>query len=379
MLLVDLTSPFPVSEISVDASFQWDVFLGLVERHRLLPLVAMRKELLERTMPSGIFNRFVHQIELHKQSALMQMLHTLRLCVLFSEAGIPVIPLKGPCLATQLYNDFSARHSHDIDFLVPESFRTQVDGVMKKAGFENQYRFPPRREKYFYKHLKHHYSYLHSSDHLLAEVHWRLFRYKHLFPVAGEAIFASASKVSFSGIEVTLMNDEQLLLYLCLHGGEHSWFRLHWLRDIAQIVVSGKTDLQRVFLKAVDYSVEKTYCEALLLSSLVFGAKLPDQLFKTAVNEASLPSLYHALKEISGVEYPLKAKKVKVILEKFISRWRLRKNFTYRLSLLWSFYQTTPADWQIIDLPDGLFFLYFPLHPFLWVYRKISVLFASRK
>ena len=45
-----------------------------------------------------------------------------------------------------------------------------------------------------------------------------------------------------------------------------------------------------------------------------------------------------------------------------------RKKINWALILK---YLTSPQDWKLLPLPSSLFFLYFPLRPFLFLWRRI--------
>jgi hypothetical protein len=49
----------------------------------------------------------------------------------------------------------------------------------------------------------------------------------------------------------------------------------------------------------------------------------------------------------------------------------LNKKFILSKELLYK-NLTNITDWLTLQLPESLFFLYFPLRPFIWVYRKLK-------
>ena len=47
------------------------------------------------------------------------------------------------------------------------------------------------------------------------------------------------------------------------------------------------------------------------------------------------------------------------------------KNGIFNTQLLMK-YLTGPSDWKLLPLPEKLFFLYFPLRPFLLLWRRLA-------
>src|SRR5258705_390155 len=61
---------------------------------------------------------------------------TLRLARSYEDAGIPVLPLKGPRLARALYDDAGLRASSDVDLLVAAAELGRAVRLARAEGFE---------------------------------------------------------------------------------------------------------------------------------------------------------------------------------------------------------------------------------------------------
>jgi hypothetical protein len=349
----------------------WKIFLNLIDRHRLLPFLASRKKLLYSMIPAEESAKVDIKLDSHKHTALFRTNEVFRICRLFEQNNLAIMPIKGPCLAWQLYGDVTSRLSHDLDFLINESNPALIKNLMEKSGYNLINVFSPRQTAYFYSNLTHHFSLYNNENKTLAEFHFKLFLYKNLFPVSTKEIFLSTTASEIAGNKVRLMNDEDLIIYLCLHGGEHFWFRLHWLRDIAQIIYTKKIHYKNLISKAVRLKIEKPVCEGLLLAASVFNLNILDSAYQDIINYSSAWFIKQSIYEIQDVPYELKSRRLKVIFSKLRGMYHLRNDFTYRIHIL-PFFKTTPSDWEKIKLPDSLFFLYKILHPFIWACAKLT-------
>lgn len=86
--------------------------------------------------PEGLIDKLkvAYLYAVHKITP--QHTETVRLLSLFSEKGIPVVPLKGPFLSKRLYGEIAARGlSVDIDLLIKEEDKERSRKALKEAGY----------------------------------------------------------------------------------------------------------------------------------------------------------------------------------------------------------------------------------------------------
>ena len=77
--------------------------------------------------------------------------------------------------------------------------------------------------------------YLQTRD-LFLELHWRLTSNPLLMPTDAATLWSRSEQVRVAGANLSTLPDEDLFLYLCVHGSVHMWFRLKWLVDIAALL-----------------------------------------------------------------------------------------------------------------------------------------------
>ena len=137
----------------------------------------------------------------------------------FAEEGLPVIPLKGPCLAERLYGGAALRSSRDLDLLVQASHVAPADALLGRLGFAplghpDDYHQAWRRGSTV---VELH----HDVENPLA---WD-------FAIGGAWTRAEAGV--FQGVPVLRLAAADELLLLCLHGVRHRFERLNLVLDLA--------------------------------------------------------------------------------------------------------------------------------------------------
>jgi len=234
----------------------------LFHRHRLFPLSASIQPLLPK-----------HEQEVWKEARLWRDLHALKLAAqleellpLFREKDIPVRPLKGPELARELYGDLQQRHMRDLDLLVREEELPRALQVLEEAGF--QLYSPPKAlspqgwKRYFRQHYD--LGLKHRESGLILELHTRL-NYPWLL---------EKGKKLFSGEEGG-HEREELFLYLLIHGSHHLYFRLFWLRDVAEALKRWTLDHDWVLERSLQLGAERMLGLSLELARDIFASEIP--------------------------------------------------------------------------------------------------------
>ncbi len=211
----------------------------------------------------------LQSLELHRELQ--------RLLPLFAEAGVPVMPFKGPMLSEKLFGDLLLRMSADLDLLVPREHVAEVVELLADNGYMSEFdcrdleRWLKPNARYF------HCGLVSDNRKWLVEIHWELFagwRKTHLLPSTGEECFPG-------GVGDVM----ETLLYLCNHGAHHWWIELKWVVDVDRCVRSAR-DLkwEELFNMAGDHGCLRVVYLALVLAQQVCGLELPE-LVKTKIRK----------------------------------------------------------------------------------------------
>ncbi|SES10106.1 nucleotidyltransferase domain-containing protein [Salipaludibacillus aurantiacus] len=348
-------------------TINWDLFIELCVHHRLYPLLYPEiKKQKGKVFPPSVVETLFH----YYQQNTFNMLHlcgeTAFINKLFTENNIRLLFLKGPHLARELYGDYSLRTSNDLDFLIQGQDLETAEKLLEKHGYEKEDYIRTVLNDWKWRH--HHVTYYHPDKGTKLEVHWRLHPGPGKEPDFND-LWARRKTGTFTETPVCTLGKEDLFVFLALHGARHGWSRLRWLCDIHQL--TGQA-LDQVLLKKLLKASGSVHIgeQALRLSAILMNTAIPEgkgsfrfkkrsekladrafYYFKNMVNLHTDPvpeevSEYHKHYLFSLMSYPQKA--------------------VFLLSFLYPY----PEDAETMPLPKPLHFLYFPLRPFLWAWRK---------
>ncbi|WNQ12682.1 nucleotidyltransferase family protein [Paenibacillus aurantius] len=347
--------------------FDWGLFLELARHHRLFPLLYTK---IRKVDPSVIPAYVIDYLRKDYQANTFKML---TLCSemdqifrLFSQASIRCLSLKGPVLAADLYGDLSLRTSGDLDLLIPLADLDQAEELLVEAGYEKMEAPDMTLNDWKWRH--HHVTFYHAAKKMTLEIHWRL------SPGPGKEpdfdfLWARRRCSSVTQEPVYYLGREDLFLFLTAHGARHGWSRLRWLMDISLLVH------QELDSKALIYLLKQngqlhTGAQALVLASELLRTPIPDGLRKTTSHKRAWQlaeeALFYLRRMVNLHNKPVPEDVSKYHKGHLFSLMSGQQKILFVLSFLYPY----PEDIAIVKLPKSLHFLYFPLRPVLWMWRK---------
>lgn len=351
----------------------WPGFLQLVDRQAVTPLVwrsltSGREINLPETVHVGLRQRVEH----NTYQALLLAAELARLVRRFEQAGIRVIPLKGPVLAVQLYGDLALRQAGDLDLFVDPQRFDEAERIVLELGYTRSspsFTLSPvqaaaHRKAYY------HSVYNHQELPITVELHWQWIEHERLLPLGFDEAWQRCGRLTIGGVALAVLPLDILLLYLCTHGAREEWCRLKWLCDLPiWLAVATADDLSRAAVQARRLGVERPFAGGLQLASEIFNIPLPLPLHTlippdpvtTTLVRYNRQSLYQeqpfwltpGIRQLWHVWYMLK----------------LRPELAYKRRCLYCMALRT-EDYGLIPLPDWLFPLYFLLRPLIWACRQ---------
>lgn len=347
------------------SDIDWTLFMKLAMHHRVYPLVYLR---LKGVKASLIPSEVMASLQQHYHNNVMRMLHLSRemsqICEALKDHGVRTLLLKGPILATQLYGDLAHRTSKDLDILVCVDDVEKAEQILVQLGYELQ----DERILENWKKTSHHFSYVHKKHSAQIEVHWRLNpHYDKSFSF--DRLWECRNDVMLSHQVYHYLGNEDLLCYLTDHGARHGWFRLRWLTDIARLLPMINNDDMRAHFER--YGGQQYAGQAFILMSRLFAVDIPAELTAVTNNPKA-----HRLAE-SALYYIKRMVKLNPVPEKSVALHYNRYLFslmTGKQKVIYIFNKFLPnsRDASVLPLPKFLYFLYFPLRPFLWFWRRIK-------
>lgn len=346
-------------------SMDWDYFLKLAMHHRIYPLVYLKlKEVASELTPSYVLQTL--QVEYQKNTFQMLRLsgEMERVSKLFTENQIRSLFLKGPAVAHDLYGDISLRTSKDLDILIPEPDLEKTENLLLNEGYEKE-EAPTVLNEIKWRH--HHIAYFHPKKKIQIEIHWRL----HPRPMKEpkfEELWERKSTSSLTKHPVSFLGREDLVLYLIAHGARHGWFRLRWLKDIDQMF-KHKMDYKKISLFIKEYQHQRLVGQASVLTSELFNRSIYvhfNGLLQRGYSQNLAQKAIYYMQEIMQIHGEVSEEVLSYHKHYLFSLKSIRQKVLFTII---SFYPN-PLDEATLTLPKQLHFLYFPLRPFLWTWRK---------
>ena len=144
--------------------------LTVAARHGLSPLVYPRVRGAVEAAPSA-FVRELRERYLSSAAANMRLLHELGVILrTLRAADVPVIPLKGACLAEAVYGDIALRPMADLDLLVKPADLPRALEALRQLGYESDQPFDPGAQQAEF----HDMPPMRKAGCVLVELHWTL-------------------------------------------------------------------------------------------------------------------------------------------------------------------------------------------------------------
>ncbi|EEK77890.1 nucleotidyltransferase domain-containing protein [Bacillus cereus] len=362
---------FELKEMGKDLfeDIDWDTFLALAIHHRVYAYIYPKLKLLSSEyVPSHVTQILQKYYKMNTFQMLYLSGEIERIGKLFHENNIRLLFLKGPVLAVDLYKDISFRTSSDIDLIVSLSDLQKVEQILVNDGYIKDDYFSTVLNDWKWRH--HHMSYFHPKKRIKLEVHWRLNPGPSQEPTFDE-LWERRRISSLTQFPVYGLGREDLFLSLVSHGARHGWSRLRWLIDIQQILEQ-PFDWRRLTRLLKRYQLLHIGGQAVILTSnLLKTTQVKDMKFLLK-NSRSIKLAQEALFYMENM-VELHADMVPEDVAKYHKK-HLFSLMTYRQRVLFitSFLYPYPEDVALLPLPKRLYFLYFPLRPILWAWRKKS-------
>jgi len=351
---------------AIDDRPHWDAYLHFVQRHRTPALSwAALQRVPGLELPDKVSYTLQHRsketqmLALHHAMLLDQMLKA------FQASEIPLMALKGPLLSLKLYGDLGLRQSHDLDvactiFDLPRACLCLQEHGWCMGKLESL--LTPLQRKQFLRYAPH-MNFTHAASRSILELHWR--ELNETTEQVQRRWSRSCSSL-WRNSPYLDMSPNDLVLYLCAHGCKHAWFRIKWLSDIARLHTAEKIDWAACFGDAYRLGQERILLIAQMLLNEVYGltmparnqhgydASLPRTVISTTLKALAVPEPRYTMINI------LCAYRYDWFVLPHQSFWEMLKRLFY-----------CGADYLVLPLPDRFFWLYIPLRPILFLWRRL--------
>jgi hypothetical protein len=352
----------------IPKDMDWTLFISLVRHHRLFSYIFIKLKTMDRLVPDHVL---ITLESLYKQSTY-RMLHLtgemLLFHKLFEKETIPLIILKGPVLAQNLYGDISLRTSSDLDVLIPLCKLKQAEEILKDHGYVKDEYIKSVLNDWKWRH--HHVTYIHPEKGVKVEIHWRLNPGPSKEPSFTE-LWNRKGLCSITDHSVYILGKEDLFFFLVTHGARHAWSRLRWLLDI-HLLLKQQLDYNAIQKLFRDNHFHPILLQSLHLCKQLLNSPLSSEFEKISSKERGIQlakSTAFYFSQMVNLHSEPVPKSISNYHKKYsISIMSWQQKCLYSISLL----HPNPDDAEILPLPSWLHILYFPLKPLLWLRRKID-------
>jgi hypothetical protein len=182
--------------------------------------------------------RRLHQQDTRAALALQHL--TLRVLPLFTQAGLPVLVLKGIPLALQTTGNAAARGRGDLDLLVPPHELPAAVALLEAHGFSRPYgKFPLNLDSFWGRYSRWAGYELPLCRHGLAggewiDLHWHLAPVRRPLPSFAE-LWRRRAQLQLQGHPLPTLGLADALLFAAVHAAKDDWHSLRHLVDLHRL------------------------------------------------------------------------------------------------------------------------------------------------
>jgi hypothetical protein len=280
---------------------QWQGMKVMAATHQVRPLLFSQLKASNAKIPEDVEQdlREAHRDTLASNMRLFH--HLSRLLTSLSSAGVPVLVLKGPYLAKELYGHMALRPISDLDLMVRRSDIARALAAVESEGYEQTSKEPVEEQCATAAHV----APLRKPDAPPVELHWNIEGPDSPFKVNPGELWSRAEPLQFLGSQAHILAKEDFLLHLCLHATRHitrDWQDctvLKSLIDVAQTVRhwQGALDWTTVRDRADRWSARNSVYMMLRLAHDWLDAPVPASVLTTLCPHNFGPEVVHWVRE----------------------------------------------------------------------------------
>jgi len=212
----------------------WDLILALADLHRVTPrLYQFVRDYCGKFVPdearSALRARFLriwhHNTRLTRE--LVKITHA------FERSGVPVIALKGPALAVQIWRDPTMRQYDDLDLLVPRKDLPHVARLLGERGYRPRRYFSdsPNGASFF----DFASEFFRTEDGAAIDLHTALAPFYFPAGLDSGEVWQNAVRIEAEGGTVLTLGPADSARFIAAHAAKHGWRSLGFVCDFAAL------------------------------------------------------------------------------------------------------------------------------------------------
>jgi len=347
----------------------WQTLIELASRHALVPVIAQELALAASdVVPPAV----LVELRTRSQQGVMRSLQLSGELVdavhAMTAFGADPIPFKGPTLAVLVYGGLSLRQYEDLDILVRRQEVERARKSLLSLGYSPVSTYN-ESQRASIRLSGHHEQFANPATRSTIELHWSLNTRSLSRDSFEHNWWENRQSVSIGSVEMHTLGVEQMLLYLCMHGGKHSWGRLSWLCDFQRALRAYPNAYwSRVWALARENGAARMVEIGLLLVESVLNG---GALTAAAAQGRSPDAEAKAISELLGRR--LRDQATGETSVDFRVQLRARERKRDRLRYTWHVLATPhQADVALLGLPRALHSVYYIVRPVRLLIKHLS-------
>lgn len=216
----------------VSADLNWDEIAARAADHGVRPaLIALLSAVDWQGVPPSIrqtLEGFQHR---HLLSVLGLAEEIARVARDLATQAVPFAVFKGAALSLGLYQQMAAREFNDIDVIVPVGEIARAEQVLVRRGYRPAIADPAFRR--FFQGHQGQCAFAGPDGAAGVDLHWSFAGAFLPFPLDRRSLWSRLAGVTIAGVDVPVLQPEDVVLVLAGHGTKEGWRSLMWLRDFA--------------------------------------------------------------------------------------------------------------------------------------------------
>ena len=181
-----------------------------------------------------------------KQNMLLTS-ELIKVMQLLEDNGIEALAFKGPVLSQMAYGDVVSRQYVDLDIFVDASNIYKLKDLLEDTNIYKRYlEITPSQEKKWFK-FAHDLGMKNTQNEVHIEFHWTMLSGDH--PVRLETIdfLKSIAHMRLNNSSIKTISNDELLIYLCVHGSKHLFERIEWIVDIDKFIRTQNINWEKIY------------------------------------------------------------------------------------------------------------------------------------
>lgn len=329
--------------------------IDIAQNHAIISVVY--KNLKEHFPNDTLLIKLKNIYMINTQKSMLLSAELLRVTSILNHHNIDTISFKGSSLSMLLYGDVISRQYSDLDILIEYKDIEKIYTILAQNGYEKTLNITPNQELKWYKNSKDMLLF-HTQKGIHIELHWLLVDRDFPIKIELENIKKEYQNITINNQTIKTFSNEDLLIYLTIHGSTHLWHSIGWIKDIDTIIRVKNIDYKEI-KKRLNPTTKRAFILGLYLSNHLLNTPLLDE-YKEQTKAKWIITLGNFI--IESWQQPKSELKTRLAIIYILPNIKTRAKYLYKIV-----FKPTRSEYNTIDLPKGFYWLYYIIRPYLLI------------